>query len=448
METLSLPVTDAVLTVSELSFRLKSAVETQFAQVQVRGEVSGLMRASSGHVYCAIKDANAVLDGVCWRGNASRLRAPFENGVEVIARGKLSTYPGRSKYQLIIESAEPAGVGALMALLEKRRKALQAEGLFDPARKRPLPLLPQVIGIVTSPTGAVIRDILHRLADRFPRHVLLWPVMVQGEGAAAQIAAAIEGFNALPEGGAIPRPDVLIVARGGGSIEDLWAFNEEIVVRAAANSRIPLISAVGHETDTTLVDFASDLRAPTPTAAAEMVVPVREDMLYTVHQHQHRMRQAMLRAIQMRRERVEGLSRGLPKPQQLLALAWQRSDEWGSRIQRAMQWRLSQQRERLAGFAPSLQPQRMERNLLLQRERLDAHALRLQQAAQRGGAQATLRLSQTGALLESYHYTKVLQRGFALVKHPDGGVIPSRQAFLASPNAVLEFADGEVVIKA
>ena len=263
------------LSVSELSRALKRTVEDAYSYVRVRGEISGFKKAGSGHLYMTLKDTDAVIDAVCWRGSASRLMTKPEDGLEVIATGRLTTYPGRSKYQIVIEQMEMAGEGALLKLLEERRKKLADEGLFDESRKQPIPFLPEVIGVVTSPTGAVIRDILHRLSDRFPRHVLLWPVLVQGEGAAAQVAAAIEGFNRIAPGGQVPRPDLLIVARGGGSLEDLWGFNEEIVVRAAAASEIPLISAVGHETDTTLIDFASDRRAPTPTAAAEMAVPVQ-----------------------------------------------------------------------------------------------------------------------------------------------------------------------------
>ena len=265
--------------VSEISQAVKRTLEGTFERVRVRGEISGFKRAASGHLYMAMKDDAAVLDAVCWRGTAGRLSIQPEDGMEVIATGRLTSYPGRSKYQIVIDSLELAGEGALLKLLEDRRRKLAAEGLFDEGRKQALPFLPQVIGVVTSPTGAVIRDILHRLADRFPRHVLVWPVLVQGEGAAEQVAAAIRGFNALPPAGKVPRPDLLIVARGGGSLEDLWAFNEEVVVRAAAESQIPLISAVGHETDTTLIDYAADRRAPTPTAAAEIAVPVRRELL-------------------------------------------------------------------------------------------------------------------------------------------------------------------------
>ena len=272
------------LSVSELSGALRRSVEEAFGHVRVRGEISGFKRVGSGHCYMTLKDENAAIDGVIWKGQAAAMRFRPEDGIEVIATGKLTTYPGRSKYQIIIDRMEIAGQGALMALLDQRRRMLAAEGLFDDQRKRPLPYMPRIIGVVTSPTGAVIRDILHRLEDRCPTHVLLWPVIVQGEGAAAQIARAIRGFGALAEGGPIPRPDLLIVGRGGGSIEDLWAFNEEEVVRAVAESSIPVISAVGHETDTTLCDFAADRRAPTPTAAAEMAVPVRADLMAHVRE--------------------------------------------------------------------------------------------------------------------------------------------------------------------
>ena len=307
--------------VSEVSAALKRTVEGAFQRVRVRGEISGFKRAASGHLYLALKDEKAVIDGVVWRGVARGLGLEPEDGLEVVCEGRLTTYPARSKYQLVIESMTVAGAGALLALLEERRKALAAEGLFDDDRKQAIPFLPDVIGVVTSPTGAVIRDILHRLADRFPRTVLLWPVVVQGDKAAAQIAAAIQGFNGLAADGAVARPDLLIVARGGGSIEDLWAFNEEVVVRAAAMSAIPLISAVGHETDTTLIDFAADRRAPTPTAAAEMAVPVRAELSLGLLDTAGQLARGMARMIETRRRAVEGLARGLPRPQALLGEA-------------------------------------------------------------------------------------------------------------------------------
>ena len=311
--------------VSELSSALKRTVEDAFPYVRVRGEISGYRGPhGSGHAYFALKDENAKLDAVCFKGVFQKLRVKPQEGMEVIAIGRITTYPGKSGYQIIIENIEPAGVGALLALLEERKKKLMAEGVFDPARKKAIPYLPQTIGIITSPTGAVIRDILHRLSDRFPRRVLLWPVTVQGDKAAAEIAMAIEGFNNLPLDGPYPRPDVLIVARGGGSIEDLWAFNEEIVVRAAASSAIPLISAVGHETDTTLIDFASDRRAPTPTAAAEMAVPVRLDLLRECQGLAARLDAAMQRRTEVSRQRVRDLGRALPIGERLFEIPRQR----------------------------------------------------------------------------------------------------------------------------
>jgi exodeoxyribonuclease VII large subunit len=301
------------ITVSELAGAIKRAIEDRFGYVRVRGEISGYRGPhSSGHAYFSLKDANARLDAVIWKGVFARMRVRPEEGLEVVAIGKLTTFPGKSSYQIVIEALEPAGIGALMALLEARRRKLAEEGLFDAARKRPLPYLPKVIGVVTSPTGAVIRDILHRLADRFPLHVIVWPVRVQGETSAAEVATAIDGFNALGGDGAIPRPDVLIVARGGGSLEDLWSFNEEIVVRAAARSQIPLVAAVGHETDWTLIDHVADMRAPTPTAAAELSVPVRSELLATLADLDGRGRGAILRLAQRRRADLRALERALP----------------------------------------------------------------------------------------------------------------------------------------
>ncbi|KAF0137498.1 MAG: exodeoxyribonuclease VII large subunit, partial [Xanthobacteraceae bacterium] len=301
------------ISVSELSAAIKRTVEDAFGYVRLRGEVSGFKGPSgSGHVYFRLKDEGATIEAVIWKGVYGRLKFKPQEGLEVIATGRVTTFPGSSKYQVVIESLEPAGVGALMALLEERRRKLAAEGLFDAARKRPLPYLPRVIGVVTSPTGAVIRDILHRLEDRFPRTVLVWPVRVQGEGSAAEVASAIRGFNAIGPDDDLPRPDVIIVARGGGSLEDLWGFNEEIVVRAAFESDIPLISAVGHETDTTLIDFAADRRAPTPTAAAEMAVPVRSDLIAETTGLGRRLSLAVARGMENRRTELRSAARALP----------------------------------------------------------------------------------------------------------------------------------------
>src|SRR5947207_8423947 len=355
--------------VSELSQALKRSVEENFSHVRVRGEISGYKRHSSGHCYFALKDAEAVLDAVCWRQTAIRLPIRPEARMEVVCTGRLTTYPGRSKYQLGVDSIALAGIGALLRILEERRQRLAAEGLFAAERKKKLPFLPEVIGIVTSPTGAVIRDILHRLADRFPRRVLLWPVAVQGEGAAAQIAAAIDGFNRLVAGGRVPRPDLIIVARGGGSLEDLMPFNEEIVARAAAGSAIPLISAVGHESDTTLIDHASDRRAPTPTAAAEMAVPVRLDLVADVAGKSARLAGGLSRFLSERRLHLSGLARGLPDPQDLLGAAAQRLDDRSERLRLAISTRFAAARQRLDLAASGLRPTTLAADVARARDR-------------------------------------------------------------------------------
>lgn len=434
------------LTVSELAFALKRTVEGAFGLVRVRGELSGFKRHASGHLYFAIKDETAVLDCVAWRTSLPKLTFTPEDGLEVVCTGRLTTYPGRSKYQLVVERMEPAGVGALMALLEERKRKLAAEGLFDAARKRPLPFLPRVIGVVTSPSGAVIRDILHRLAERFPVRVILWPVAVQGEGAAEQVAAAIRGFSALPVGGPIPRPDLVIVARGGGSIEDLWAFNEEIVVRAAASSTIPLISAVGHETDTTLIDLAADRRAPTPTAAAEMAVPVRADLLARLSTLAHRLEAAILRELRTLRERLEGLRRGLPEPRRLLAMAAQRLDDLAERLDlRNPKAIVADLRERLLARTRRLDELVRDR---LARERLRLEALERRLDPGRLGeriAVARRALDRLGRHLESLSHERVLERGYVIVRtRRDGRVVPRLSALGAETALELQFADGRL----
>jgi exodeoxyribonuclease VII large subunit len=431
------------LSVSELAGALKRTVEDRFGFVRVRGEISGLKVATSGHVYLALKDDAAVLDSVMWKGTASTLRFRPEDGLEVICSGKITTYPGRSKYQIIIERMEVAGAGALMALLEQRKQMFAAEGLFDAARKKPIPYLPRSIGVITSPTGAVIKDILHRLADRFPRPVQLWPVMVQGEGAAAQIASAINGFNAMEI-----KPDVLIVARGGGSIEDLWAFNEELVVRAVAASHIPIISAVGHETDTTLIDFVSDKRAPTPTAAAEMAVPVRADLLEQVQGFDLRLIRGWRRTLDGRRDSLRSAARALPAPRDLLGLAQQRFDEAAGRLPRglrssAMFWQGKRDR-----VAAKLSP------LLLQRRVGDgvARTARTAQALERAVSQryqqAVQSLALTARLMETLSPYNTLKRGYAVVRSRRDAVITTANAAEAARDMVIEFQDGTVDVTA
>ena len=401
---------------------LKRAVEDAFGHVRVRGEISGWKRAASGHCYLTLKDENACIDGVIWKGPAGALRFRPEDGIEVIATGRLTTYPGRSRYQIVIDRLELAGQGALMQLLDRRRRALAAEGLFDAGRKRRLPFLPRVIGVVTSPTGAVIRDILHRLEDRCPTHVIVWPVPVQGEGAAPQIAAAIRGFDAIAPGGPVARPDLVIVARGGGSIEDLWAFNEEEVVRAVAGCTIPVISAVGHETDTSLCDFAADVRAPTPTAAAEIAVPVRAELLAQVGELGLRAGRCARRTRERASEQLEYCLRRFPAREALLAPQRQRLDDLAERLPRALGARLSHARADLGHAGGALRPS-------------------LLAAAHR---RASDRLASIWRLAGVVHPNRPLERGYARVEDREGHTLISAAGARAAGRLRLAFSDGTV----
>jgi len=434
--------------VTELSMALKRTVEDNFGYVRLRGEISGFKRAASGHIYLALKDEKSVLDGVMWKGVAGRLSFRPEDGLEVICTGKLTTYPGRSKYQIVIERMEPAGAGALMALLEERKKKLAAEGLFDAARKKTIPYLPEVIGVVTSPTGAVIRDILHRLSDRFPRHVLVWPVLVQGEGAAQQVAEAIRGFNSLDGDdlgrGGIPRPDLLIVARGGGSLEDLWCFNEEAVVRAAAESDIPLISAVGHETDTTLIDYASDLRAPTPTAAAEQAVPVRDDLIYTVVDFDSRLSRSVRRTLQDKTQKLEGLGRGLPKPSDILALGRQRFDDLSERLPRTLRLLAEKQQMRLDAASRLLRPDLLRRDIERAGEKISTQSDRMARAMTQNSERFQIDFEATGRLFDSLNYRRVLDRGFVVIRDDQGRAVTLAGDIKPGDELDMEFSDGHV----
>ncbi|MBB6505581.1 exodeoxyribonuclease VII large subunit [Sphingomonas endophytica] len=413
------------LSVGELSGRLKRMVEGEFGHVRLRGEISGYKRATSGHLYLCLKDESAVIDGVMWKGSAGGLAFRPEDGVEVIATGRLTTYPGRSKYQIIIERMELAGAGALMALLEKLKAKLAGEGLFDADRKKPLPFMPRVIGVVTSPTGAVIRDILHRLEDRCPTHVIVWPVKVQGAGAAEEVAAAVRGFDALPEGGPIPRPDLVIVARGGGSIEDLWAFNEEAVVRAVAGCSIPIISAVGHETDTTLCDHAADLRAPTPTAAAEIAVPVLAELRLSLDAMANRTQRCARRYVERGREQLAALVRVMPTRDRLLGPQRQRLDDLGMRGDRALERRVARARGELTHAAGAIRPATLERRL---------------EAARR-------RLADVGRLVDSLNPDRILERGYARVEAAEGGTVTTAEAARAAGALALRFRDGAVAVQ-
>ncbi|MBX8784078.1 exodeoxyribonuclease VII large subunit [Ochrobactrum sp. GRS2] len=479
----------AEYSVSEISGALKRTVEDTFSHVRVRGEISGYRGPhSSGHAYFALKDERARIEAVIWRGSMSRIKFRPEEGMEVIATGKLTTYPGSSKYQIVIEQMEPAGAGALMALLEERKQRLAREGLFDADRKQLLPFMPRTIGVITSPTGAVIRDIIHRITDRFPLHVLVWPVRVQGETTGEEVSRAVAGFNSAYFGEALPRPDVLIVARGGGSLEDLWGFNDENVVRAVAASDIPVISAVGHETDWTLIDLAADIRAPTPTGAAEMAVPVRTDLQAQLASYSARLASAMTRLIDRRRESYRALQRALPSTDQLLALPRRRFDEAGSRLGRALLVSTEQKRARFDGLKRHLSPrllnqqirerrlqlqqlnQRLPRGLSLKTQnsrnllrqtssRLTGELIlrRSRQWAlnianlQRRGDQAMrhslqkyrTRSLELSRLMETLSHTSVLKRGFAIVLNDQGLPVKAAAAVQTGENLTLRFHDGD-----
>ena len=432
-------------TVSELAFALKRTVEDAYGLIKLRGEISGFRgQHSSGHCYFTLKDERACIEAVIWRSTYQRLKFKPDEGLEVIARGRVTTYPDKSKYQIVIDEIEPAGIGALLAQLEERKKRLAAEGLFDAARKRPLPFLPRIIGVVTSPTGAVIRDILHRLEDRFPSHVLLWPVRVQGETSAIEVSSAVVGFNGLGVGGAVPRPDLIIVARGGGSLEDLWGFNDEALARAVAASAIPVISAVGHETDWTIIDLVADWRAPTPTAAAERAVPVRAELMITVTQHGLRVATSLRRRIEGGRHRFAGLARGLPRKANILDLPRQRFDHASLRLKRALIANARAHRSAFERSASRLRPLMVAHAAQAGRDRL----IRLDRGRARAVAalfnRSRAKIDAQGKLLFTLGYHNVLARGFALVRSTEGAML--RRAAEVRPGAALdiEFADGHV----
>ncbi len=485
-------------TVSELSGAVKRVIEGEFGLVRVRGEVGRVSRPASGHLYFDLKDDRSVIAAISWKGQVAKMQVRPEEGMEVVATGRMTTFPGQSKYQLIVDDVAPAGAGALMAMLEKRKAQLAAEGLFDAARKKPIPFLPRVIGVVTSPSGAVIRDILHRLRDRFPRHVLIWPVAVQGQDCAAQVAAAIKGFNAIAPGGPIPRPDVLIVARGGGSLEDLWGFNEEIVVRAAAASAIPLISAVGHETDTTLIDHAADLRAPTPTAAAELAVPVRLELLATLDALGARLMRGVGQGVVQRRQRLRDLGRALPRVETLVATPRQRLDGAVTRLSAALGLAVAKKRGLFDRLAGRMQPAVLRSAVVRQRDLLGARVERLERAvhlrldrlgerqqaladrlapalgrllgdAARRAGEGRAKLADLGRRLEAapavrlrglmdrlealdrtrltLGYAATLKRGYAVVRG-DGAVVTTKVGAERASALEIEFRDGRLALGA
>ncbi len=473
--------------VSEISSAVKRTVEDAFGYVRVRGELGRVSRPASGHIYTDLKDDRSVLSSVMWKGTASKLTFKPEEGLEVIATGRMTTFPGQSRYQLVIDRIEPAGVGALMKLLDERRKKLTAEGLFAEERKQLLPFLPKVIGVVTSPSGAVIRDILHRLSDRTPAHVLVWPVRVQGETSAKEVAHAIHGFNAFDGAGGLPKPDVIIVARGGGSLEDLWSFNEEIVARAAAECLIPLVSAVGHETDWTLIDYAADVRAPTPTGAAEMVVPVKADLVLTVDDFARRLTASALRGVETRRRDLRALTRALPQPDALLTIPRQRLDQASLRLAqaltrgtmtqrgrldrvagrltprlitqglserrqavrvqsdkltRALDQRRQRQKDRLANLGSRVSPRAVQRLVGEGRRSLGQLDARLLRAIGQHFDARKNQIGQRAKLLDAFNYRRVLDRGFAVIRDPAGTPLRQVAALDAAGAVQIELADG------
>lgn len=431
--------------VSELSNAIKRALEDGFGFVRLKGEISGYRGPhSSGHCYFALKDDKAKIEAVIWKGVFGRLRFRPEEGMEVIAQGRITTFPGSSKYQIVIETLEPAGAGALMALLEERKRKFAAAGIFDEGRKKPRPFLPKVVGIVTSPTGAVIRDMLHGFNERFPAHVVVWPVRVQGEGSAAEVAAAIRGFNALPAGGAVPRPDVLIVARGGGSLEDLWGFNEEVVVEAVAASDIPLISAVGHETDWTLIDLAADARAPTPTKAAEWAVPKYADLVDQLETLSTRQRGSIRRFLSETRTHLKAATRGLPRLENLIAFPRQRFDEAEKRLSRALTANTQAHALRLSRVASRLTPASLRQRLSRGSERLIMVHDRLSRAFVNRSAVCRRDLDALAKLLKSLSYQSVLARGYALVRDAEGRMVRHAAPLHPGDSIAIEFTDGRI----
>ena len=482
---------DPEFTVSEISGAIKRLIEGEFSHVRLKGEIGRVSFPRSGHVYLDLKDEKAVISAVIWKGVAARLQIQPEEGMEVVATGRVTTFGGQSKYQLVIEQLKPAGIGALMAMLEKRKAALAAEGLFQTSHKKQIPYLPEVIGVVTSPSGAVIRDILHRLRDRFPRKVLIWPVAVQGDRCAPEVSAAIAGFNSFSPEGSLPRPDLLIVARGGGSLEDLWGFNEEAVARAAFASEIPLISAVGHETDTTLIDYVVDHRAPTPTAAAELAVPVRHELLAMLESQEARMSRAMSTILSTRGQRLWDVARALPRPETLLDGPRQKIDYLAERLPAGLRLALEQHRVKLSQYSGSLRPAALKNILATAQQQLSVWSPRLQPALQRSIAvgktafestekrldirplqrhvdqnrkdldQLDKRLSETGKrhiaqlgdqlnaldrLRETLGYKATLKRGYAVVRS-DQKVITSKDQAAKSDALEIEFNDGKIKLR-
>jgi len=432
--------------VTELSNKLKSMVENSFSYVRVRGEFSRVTVAKSGHLYTSLKDDKSVLDAICWKGTLDTLSVKPEEGLEVICTGRLTTYPGRSNYQMIIESAEIAGQGALLKMLEERKKKLAAEGLFDLSRKRKLPLIPNKIGVITSPTGAVIRDIMHRLNERFPRNVLLYPVMVQGEGAAKTITEAVKKFNLIPDD-SDNRPDILIIARGGGSLEDLMPFNDEELVRAVANSKIPVISAVGHETDTTLIDYAADLRAPTPTAAAEKAVPVKSELLLLINNKQSRLLSSITQHIRSKNTILSGLKRGISSPQKLLENSTQRLDYASLRLESGLKNWLEKKNYTLKNAVLRLSSVKITLNLESKMKTIEDFSQKLRALEKKIIEKRCDKLQNLSSILRSCSFERVLDRGYAVIFDANDKIVSSKSEITSQTSLKIRVKDGDVKVK-
>lgn len=454
--------------VTEISNLIKRTIEGNFQSVRIRGEISGFKIAPSGHVYFSLKDSKAVLASICWKNQYAKLQFKPEEGLEVVCTGTLTTFAGQSKYQLTVQSLEPAGLGALMALLEKRKEKLQKEGLFNQEHKKSIPFLPKTVGIITSPTGSVIRDIIHRIEDRFPLQIIVWPVLVQGETAAQQIAEAIYGFNNLPDNNtSIPKPDTLIIARGGGSIEDLWAFNEEIVARATFNSQIPIISAVGHETDVTLVDYVADKRAPTPTAAAEMSVPVLAELVASLNDLNNRFNYSTQKHFNNTRDILEATYRALPKPNSILNYHAQRLDELSIRFIDslpkyyqmltsyigAIYSRLKSPSELITIWQEQLKSAfnqiiylTMPKIDIISNKILDNKKI-LDRNVEYQIDKTSMKLESLTKLLESYSYKNTLKRGFSIIRNEQNQIVYSTKQIDENKEISLELHDGIKTIK-
>ena len=433
------------LSVSELSVSIKNLIEDNFGYVRVKGEIGRVSMPASGHIYLDLKDKESVISGIIWKGSASGIEIKPEEGLEVICTGKVTTYKGQSKYQIIIDNIEPAGLGALMALLEKRKKTLSDEGLFSNEFKKNIPFLPNVIGVVTSPSGSVIRDIIHRINDRFPSHIIVWPVRVQGETCPDEVVDAIDGFHLLEQSG-IPNPDLIIVARGGGSVEDLWGFNDEKVVRSVFRSKIPVISAIGHETDNTLIDLVADLRAPTPTAAAEKSVPVKNDLIDVIKDLENRFKNSILRSIQYRETQSKKIFKSFPEITNILKNPFQKIDNLSSRLIFSLKSSVNIFDEKYFRISKILRLSLLNDKLIRLDERASSNYKSLGTKFRYYLKNFKNRLNLSSSILSALSHEKVLKRGFAIIKDDNFSLIRSSKDVKNNQSLSIQFSNNDVLI--